>query len=89
MGELDDRYAGKFPPDNAIVRIEALEKLTRELRQNLFLNSKKDEENLLQDKQQEERISKLEQKMKKALEMIEKLSVPFDTSHIMALIKKL
>jgi len=32
MGELDDRYACKFPPDSTIVRIEALEKLTRELR---------------------------------------------------------
>jgi len=44
---------------------------------------------LVLDKQQEERINKLEMKMKKALEMIDKLSVPFDTSQIMALIKKL
>jgi len=29
---LDGRYAGKNPPDNTIVRIEALEKLTKELK---------------------------------------------------------
>jgi len=32
---LDGRYAGKLPPDNAIVRIEALERLTRDLSDKL------------------------------------------------------
>jgi hypothetical protein len=31
MNMLDGRYAGKNPPDNTIVRIEALEKLTKAL----------------------------------------------------------
>ena len=90
MNQLDGRYAGKSPPDNTIKRIEALEKLTKELKQSQDKNQSDDNKNQLQDDEQDKRIAILQAEMKKALQMIEALGTPqpstggqFDASQIM------
>jgi len=61
---LDKRYACKFPPDNTIVRIEELEKVTKKQGEILHLNQTNDEKNQRQDDEQDEKIRKLEAQLK-------------------------
>ncbi len=59
MDMFDGRYAGKNPPDNTIVRIEALEKLTKALQQSQDKNQSDDDKNQIQDDEQDKRIAML------------------------------